>query len=109
MSDEIVVYLYSDREKEQDAEYLQYLGELTSAAKEERLVGLVCTHSESGEPAVILCAVKQQEGGGASYIPVARLFDSNELSWADYDPPSDVFETEEESDEREEDATSTAS
>ena len=61
---------------------------IIEAAKEDRLVSVVCKDDE-GKQAVILCAMYPgKDTNVANYVPLARQFDADFGNWIELYPPS---------------------
>lgn len=99
------VMLLSDSSPEESQDALKATAQLLQAAEENRIVAVVCTHKETAEEGVILCASFDDEASQTStYVPLGLLFTKGNATWTDYDPPSsavvpadpmDVFEEDE--------------
>jgi hypothetical protein len=70
-------------------EVIRMSASLIRAAKDDSLVSVVCTHDDSDQKSVVLCALfRDEEGNLASYVPVAQLFDQVWSPWSKLTPPS---------------------
>ena len=84
------VFLMADEPKDTPSmqSVIQMSAALISAAREDRLVSLVCKDKD-GNSATVLCAMYPDGGTGtASYIPIARQFDDLYHVWTELTPPA---------------------
>ena len=86
---ETPVPMLADKPAEEYEEVIRAASDLIEAAKDDKLVSVVCVHNESGESTAILCIMsKDEESGKFAYTPVAKLYHGLNMEWSEYTPPA---------------------
>ena len=86
---ETQVPMLADKPASEYEEVIRAASDLIEAAKDDRLVSVVCKHSESGEDHAILCIMlHDEEAGTYSYTPAAKLYHGLNMEWSEYVPPA---------------------
>lgn len=86
------VYIWSD--EDMGTGYTKVAVELTAelirAARDDRLVALVCTHNDApGEKSTVLCiSTTIADTGRHQFVPMAQLFDTHWAPWPTMVPPA---------------------
>ena len=86
---ETQVMILADTPASENEEVVSATAVLIEAAKNAKLVSVICTHIESRQPATILCAMILDEDNQeiAQYVPLAMLFTGDNAPWVAYQPP----------------------
>ena len=90
------VAILADTPASENQEVVEATAILIEAAKDARLVAVVCTHVESKEPGTILCAMIRNEENPelAQYVPLGMLFTGTNTAWTEYIPPQSALQVE---------------
>ena len=91
MSEGTKVYVWSDENIETG--YTKTAAAMTAAlvraAKEDRLVAMVCTKEGSEDKSTVLCMMTHlADTGNTSCIPMGQVFDDAFMSWQAMTPPA---------------------
>lgn len=84
------VYIWSDESIEEGytKNAAAMTAELVRAAKEDRLVTMICNHSDSDEKATVLSVLTTlADTGKVSCVPLAQMFDNGWTPWTGMLPP----------------------
>ena len=89
MSNDVEVAILADTPAAENQDTIDGMAVLIRAARAGQLVGVVCTHNESGKSGTIICSMQPSSDnpGNAIYAPLALLFTEGSALWLEYTPP----------------------